>query len=210
MYILAVETSTENASVCCLSDGKVTADIKASGNYSHNKLLFDMIKDVLDKSAISVKQIDVFAIGTGPGSFTGLRVGAGAVKGMAMAIRKKIIPVPSTDAAALNYFTKFPGKERINIILEGRQKDFFYGEYEFKDDDVVKKNEIIVHPYANSSYIKGYVAGNVDIDNVRIQNYAENIYPEACFVARLAYIRNKSASFDYGFEPQYYKQFRVR
>ncbi|MFA7123224.1 MAG: tRNA (adenosine(37)-N6)-threonylcarbamoyltransferase complex dimerization subunit type 1 TsaB, partial [Candidatus Delongbacteria bacterium] len=83
MYILAVETSTEKASVCLLRYGEKISYFSADGTRAHNKLLFGMIEDALKEGGITVREVDIFAVGTGPGSFTGLRVGVSAVKGMA-------------------------------------------------------------------------------------------------------------------------------
>lgn len=210
MYILAVETSTEFASVCCMENDTILAEKKESGNQAHNQLLFDMIDDVINKAGITLSMIDLFAVGTGPGSFTGLRVGASALKGIAMGMSKKIIPVPSIDAAALKAFDICSGEDRINIILEGRQKDFFHSEYQFSNGDLVKISEIIVHPYENSSYIEGNVAGNVMKQNVNFKKYCDRVYPEASCIGKLAFTRKDSAGYDYSFEPEYYKDFKVR
>lgn len=210
MYILAVETSTEFASVCCLENDTVLSEKKESGNQAHNQLLFDMIEEVVNKSGITLSMIDLFAVGTGPGSFTGLRVGASAVKGIAMGLSKKIIAVPSIDAAALKAFGLCPDEERINIVLEGRQKDYFHAEYKFNDGNLEKISEIVVHPYEKSSYIEGCAAGNVMKENVSLKNYRDGVYPEASFVGRLAFSRKENAGYDYSFEPEYYKDFKVR
>lgn len=210
MYILAIETSTEFASVCCLKDDTVLSEKKESGNRAHNQLLFDMIEDVINNAGLTLQMIDLFAVGTGPGSFTGLRVGASAVKGIAMGLSKKIMPVLSIDAAALKAFDLSPDEERINIVLEGRQKDFFHAEYSFINSDLEKISEIIVHPYEKSSYIEGCVAGNVMKVNVSFKKYRDSVYPEASFIGRLAFARKGIAGWDYSFEPEYYKDFKVR
>ena len=210
MYILAVETSTEFASVCCLENDTVLMEKKETGNQAHNQLLFNVIDEVINKSGITLSKVDLFAVGTGPGSFTGLRVGASAVKGIAMGMSKKIIPVPSIDAAALKAFDLCPDEGSVNIVLEGRQKDFFHAEYEFNKGDLVKISEIVVHPYEKSSYIKGCVAGNVMKENVSFKNYRGGVYPEASYIGKLAFTRKEYAGYDYSFEPEYYKDFKVR
>ncbi|MBN2858338.1 MAG: tRNA (adenosine(37)-N6)-threonylcarbamoyltransferase complex dimerization subunit type 1 TsaB [Candidatus Delongbacteria bacterium] len=210
MYILAVETSTEFASVCCLKDDTVLSEMKEIGNRAHNELLFDMIENVINSAGLTLSMIDLFAVGTGPGSFTGLRVGASAVKGMAMGLSKKIIPVYSIDAAALKAFGVCPEEERLSLVLEGRQKDFFHAEYSFSNGNLEKISEIIVHPYEKSSYIEGCAAGNVMKENVSFKKYRDGVYPEASFVGRLGFAKRDSAGFDYSFEPEYYKDFKVR
>ena len=144
MYILGVDTSTEFASVAILKDGILVSELKDSGKFAHNQRLFEMIDEILKGAGIAINDIDLFAVGVGPGSFTGLRVGVSAVKGMAIGLDKKIIPVSSMDSSALRAFSDLGGEKKINIILEGKQKDFFHAEYFFDGSDVEKISEIIV------------------------------------------------------------------
>ena len=211
MYILAVETSSDRASVSCLKETKIIASDAVSGKYSHNKRLFEMIENVLKSACMEQNNIDLFALGTGPGSFTGLRIGASAVKGMATALNKKIIPVPSIDAVALRAFEENPeyGGSDIGIAVEGMQKDFFYCIYTRLEREVVKKSEIVVHPYEFSSYIDHVVAGNVEKGDVNFKKYISGVYPMAGDIGKLAYIRRERASYDYTFEPYYHKQFKT-
>jgi tRNA threonylcarbamoyl adenosine modification protein YeaZ len=210
MYILAADTSTEFASVALIKDGSVISCMSDSGKQAHNQKLFDMIDQILKKAGIIVRNIDIFAIGSGPGSFTGLRVGVSAFKGMAIGSGKKIIAVSSMDAAALKAFSDFPNEKRIEILLEGRQKDFFSADYTFDGKDVRKINEIIVRSYGDYDYINGLAAGNVEKQFIEHKSYKSGYSPDAAYVGMLAYMRKYSASKDYGFEPEYYKEFKVR
>jgi len=210
MYILGVDTSTEFASVALLKDGILVSELKDSGKFAHNQRLFEMIDEILKGAGIAIKDVDLFAVGVGPGSFTGLRVGVSAVKGMAIGLGKKIIPVSSMDSSALRAFSDLGGEKKINIILEGKQKDFFHAEYSFDGSDVEKISEIIVRPYEDSCYINGVTAGNVKKELIGIKNYYENFFPDAAYIGRLAFIRRENGGKDYSFEPEYYKEFKVR
>lgn len=210
MYILAADTSTEFASVALLKDGMIISELRDSGKHAHNQRLFDMINEVLNQSKITLKEIDLFAVGIGPGSFTGLRVGVSALKGMAIGLNKKIIPVSSMDSSALKAFTNFSEEKEINIILEGRQKDFFFAKYSFDGSDVIKIGEIIVRPYEDSCYINGVTAGNVSREFISLGDYHEGYQPDAVYTGALAYIRRNKGNCDYDFEPEYYKEFIIR
>ena len=210
MYILAVETSTEKASVCVLKDGEKVSYFSADGTRAHNRLLFGMIGDALKDAGITVREVDIFADGTGPGSFTGLRVGVSAVKGMAIGAGKKIIPVRSIDAAALAVFEDHPDDGFAEILLEGRQKDYFHARYKRAGADVDKISEIIVLPYGENCYINGVRAGNVAPEFTGTAPYKGGYYPDAYHIAKLAFVRRESASSDYSFEPEYFKEFKVK
>lgn len=210
MYILAIDTSTEFASAALLKDGILVSELKDSGKFAHNQRLFEMIDEILKRAGIEIKGIDLFAVGVGPGSFTGLRVGVSAVKGMAIGLDKKIIPVSSMDSSALRAFSDLGGEKKINIILEGKQKDFFHAEYSLDGKDVVKISEIVVRPYEDSCYIYGVTAGNVKKELIGLENYHDNYFPDAAYIGGLAFIRRDNGGYDYSFEPEYYKEFKVR
>ncbi len=210
MYILAVETSTEKASVCVLKDGNKVSHVSADGNRAHNKMLFEMIGQVMDEAGITTDDVEILAVGSGPGSFTGLRVGVSAVKGIAVGAHKKILPVPSIDAVALNVLADNPGEKFAEIILEGKQKDYFHARYKRSGGDVKKITEIIVLPYKENCYINGICAGNVPQEFTGMDKYSDGYFPDAYYIGKLAYERKNDASEDYSFEPEYYKEFKVR
>ncbi len=83
MIILGVESSAVSASVAVLKDEKLLCELFANNGLTHSVTLLPQIKAALDSSSISVNDVDVFAVSYGPGSFTGLRIGAATVKGLA-------------------------------------------------------------------------------------------------------------------------------
>ncbi|MBU4486740.1 MAG: tRNA (adenosine(37)-N6)-threonylcarbamoyltransferase complex dimerization subunit type 1 TsaB, partial [Candidatus Delongbacteria bacterium] len=194
MYILAVDTSTEIASVSILKNDTVVFEIADFGNRAHNQRLFDMIKESVVKCNIALNEIDLFAVGVGPGSFTGLRVGVSAIKGIAIGLNKKIIPIPSIDSVALNAFENYPAEKYINVILEGRQKDFFHSKYSLHFNDIKKISEIVVHPYEEYSYINGITVGNVPKEVIGLEKYYDGYNPNAVYIGRLAYARKEKGS----------------
>jgi tRNA threonylcarbamoyl adenosine modification protein YeaZ len=210
LYILAIDTSTETASVCLLKGDQVLFDERDSGRFAHNQRLFEMISNVLDRAGIGISEVDLFAVGSGPGSFTGLRVGMSAVKGLAAGSGKKVLPVPSIDAAALRAFGIYSEEYRVNIVIEGRQKDFFHALYEKTGNDVKKISEIIIHHYEKNPYIEGMSAGNVSAEFVNAEKYSSSCEPDAVYVGKLAYLRKENAPDSLDFEPEYYKDFKIR
>lgn len=83
MKILAVESSAKTVSCAVLKDGEIVCELFENNGLTHSVTLLPQIKDALIKSGLSVNEIDVFAVSAGPGSFTGLRIGAATVKGLA-------------------------------------------------------------------------------------------------------------------------------
>ena len=102
MKILAVDSSSITASVAITEDEKVIAEFFMNAGLTHSQTLAPMIDAVLNSSNTKPEDIDVYAITTGPGSFTGLRIGAATVKAMAFANNRPCVGVSSLEALAYN------------------------------------------------------------------------------------------------------------
>lgn len=100
MKILALESSAKAASCAVLSDGELLASAWQATSLTHSRTLLPMVEDMLNNSELSVQEIDAVAVAAGPGSFTGLRIGIAAVKGLAWAAEKPCIPVSTLEAMA--------------------------------------------------------------------------------------------------------------
>ncbi|MCA9581599.1 MAG: tRNA (adenosine(37)-N6)-threonylcarbamoyltransferase complex dimerization subunit type 1 TsaB [Myxococcales bacterium] len=98
MRVLAIDTSTEIGSVAVRVDGVLRVDEGAPPRTHHGEVLFGHIASVLDAAKIGLGDIDLFAVGIGPGSFTGVRIGLATAKGLAFAQGKPLVGVPSIDA----------------------------------------------------------------------------------------------------------------
>lgn len=100
MKILSVDSSSVTASVAITENGKVLAENFINNGLTHSQTLMPMVEKTIQKSGISVDDIDLFAITHGPGSFTGVRIGIASVKGMADALNKKCVTVSTLEAIA--------------------------------------------------------------------------------------------------------------
>ena len=100
MKILAVDSSSVTASVAITENGKVLAENFINNGLTHSHTLMPMVEKTINESGISVKDIDLFAITHGPGSFTGVRIGIASIKGMADALDKKCLPISTLEAIA--------------------------------------------------------------------------------------------------------------
>ena len=102
MKILAVDTSAVCASVAVTEDGKILSESSINTGLTHSRTLMPMIDSVLRNGEIAMDSIDVCACSVGPGSFTGIRIGVAAIKGICDALGKKCIPVSTLEALAYN------------------------------------------------------------------------------------------------------------
>lgn len=106
MIILAVDTSAKTASVAVSKAGKILGEFFIDTGLTHSETLIPMIECLLVNVGISISQVDLFAVVTGPGSFTGVRIGVSAIQGIAFANDKKCVSVSSLEAMAYNLVDK--------------------------------------------------------------------------------------------------------
>ena len=102
MQILAFETSAKAASVALVQDRKLLGESYQNTGMTHSQTLMVMAEDLLHQCGVTVSQLDGVAVANGPGSFTGLRIGVAAVKGMAQVLDKPCAPVSALEGLAFN------------------------------------------------------------------------------------------------------------
>lgn len=102
MKILAFDSTATSASVAVFDDDNLIGEFFINTKQTHSQTLLPMAESLLKNTKVDVKDIDLFAVNTGPGSFTGVRIGVAAVKGMAMALNKPCVAVSTLDSMAYN------------------------------------------------------------------------------------------------------------
>ena len=102
MRILAVDTSAVCASVAVTENNTLLGEYTMNHKKTHSQTLLPMLDEVAKMIELDLQTVDVIAVSAGPGSFTGLRIGSATAKGIALALDKKIVSVPTVDAMAFN------------------------------------------------------------------------------------------------------------
>ncbi len=126
MRILAIDTSGSVCTAAVLQNEKVLAEVYVDNNKTHSQVLAPMIDDCLTRSGLVLADIDLFACAVGPGSFTGLRIGDGMIKGFCHALNKKCVGVNTLDALAQNIY----GDKRIVCpIIDARRGEVYTATY---------------------------------------------------------------------------------
>lgn len=100
MKLLALESSAKAASCAVLADGVPLATAWQATGLTHSRTLLPMVAGMLENSDLTMADMDAVAVAAGPGSFTGLRIGIAAVKGLAWASEKPCVPVSTLEAMA--------------------------------------------------------------------------------------------------------------
>ena len=119
--ILSVETATLSGSVAFSRGEKVLAALTGDSGVSHSNTLLSDIDRVLREAQVELADVDLFAVATGPGSFTGLRIGIATVKGLAATLDRPTAGVPTLHAVAL---AAGPSPRSVALLPAGRGEVF--------------------------------------------------------------------------------------
>lgn len=146
MYILALDTATKTAGVAILKDGYPYGETILNTGVTHSQSLFPALDALLLRCSLKISQIDAIAYASGPGSFTGLRIGGAFVTGLAQALNIPVFKVPTLDALALN------GEGYSGIIapiLDARKSELYTAAYRYLNGELEKiQTERAVSPQA--------------------------------------------------------------
>lgn len=135
MITLAVDTSCLTASCAAVKDGKVLSELSIQHGKTHSQKIVPMLKALLDMLDMSFKDVDVFSAAIGPGSFTGLRIGAVTIKGLAYSLNKPVVGIPTLDALAYS-LPNFKGL--IAPMLDARNNQVFAALYSKMENKLEK------------------------------------------------------------------------
>ena len=102
MRILGIESSSLVASVALVTDDILTAEYTVDFKKTHSQTLLPMLEEIMNMLSLEMDTVDAIAVAGGPGSFTGMRIGAATAKGLGLALDKPLIHVPTVDAMAWN------------------------------------------------------------------------------------------------------------
>ncbi len=139
MKVLGIDTSTLTGSVGLIDDERPIAQYSLSIEVTHSERLMEAIDTLLHGARLGLEDIDGFAISIGPGSFTGLRIGLGTVKGLCMATEKMAVSVPTLEALAANLpYCSYA----ICPILDARKKEVYAALFKYdKNGDMIRITE---------------------------------------------------------------------
>lgn len=141
MIVLSVDTSTMISSCAVLEEGVIIGEMNINQQKTHSETLVPMIKEMLNRLDISPDQIDLYGVGKGPGSFTGLRIGMTTVKTMAQVFKKEIIGISTLEALAYSVTSS----KKIIPLLDARGGRVYYGIYQWQEGRIleIEKDELV-------------------------------------------------------------------
>ena len=214
--ILALETSTTNCSVALFKDGKCFSHIEENAGYSHAENLSLFVDELLKLNNISKNDLKAIAVNKGPGSYTGLRIGVSAAKGICFAIDKPLISietltslstaitvdngfvVPMLDARRMEVYAavfsagnKAIREIKAEIIDEDSFSDYLVkGKVTFLGDGAQKCQSILTHK--NAIFVADKFPSAKEMATLSFEKFQENQFEDVAY-----------------FEPFYLKDFLV-
>ncbi|MCU7496357.1 MAG: tRNA (adenosine(37)-N6)-threonylcarbamoyltransferase complex dimerization subunit type 1 TsaB [Ignavibacteria bacterium] len=209
--VLAVETSGELCSAAVYFDDSRYTEINLMLKHVHSEKLIEVVDEVLKSAGVGLNEVQAVAVSSGPGSFTGLRIGMSAVKGLAIGAELPVIPVPTFEALAFQASGYLPEGSKFIIANKVNLEELYYAKfistkegYQFVEPlQVIKKGDLEERLSDNS-----VAYGNA----VKNGSKMPVVSPSASLIAKWAYLFGKdllSYNFDF-LEPAYLKNFIIR
>jgi len=208
--ILAIETSGNLCSVAVLLNEDIYSECNVNKKNIHSEILFELINNSLSKLSLTINDINSIAISEGPGSFTGLRIGMAAGKGIADGSGLPIIAVPTFKALAFQISNYVADNMKFCIANKANRDEFYFAVYQKLEGEISEIKKLQAHSIEEINIL------TKDLDCI-FGNFSQNSgteisSPSALSIARWAYIYGKDLlTFDYDYlEPNYFKNFKVK
>ena len=126
--LLALDTATEACSVALLRGGEKT-HLAQFAQREHTKHILPMVDEILVQSGITLRQVDALVFGRGPGSFTGVRIGAGIAQGLAFGADLLVIPVSNLAAMAQAAYAQYQA-ENVLTAIDARMNEVYFAQWQ--------------------------------------------------------------------------------
>ena len=147
MKVLGIDSSGLVASVAVAEDGILLGEYTTNYKKTHSQTLLPMLDELKKMIELDLSTIDAIAISSGPGSFTGLRIGSATAKGLGLALGKPLVEVPTLEGLAYNLYSC---TSLVCPIMDARRNQVYTGIYEFVEKpskDGTKADETGEHEY---------------------------------------------------------------
>lgn len=138
MKILGIDSSGIVASAAIADEKNIIAEFTVNNKQTHSQTLLPMIDMVVKMSGVKLEEVDAIAVAAGPGSFTGLRIGSSTAKGLGLALKKPIVPIPTLDGLAYRLAAT---DGIICPIMDARRNQVYTAIYRMEDGELRRLSE---------------------------------------------------------------------
>lgn len=211
--ILSLETATTNCSVALAKDGQVIAMREdATEGYSHAEKLHVFIEEIFKASGEQLASLDAIAVSKGPGSYTGLRIGVSAAKGLCFSLDKKLIAIPTLDVLV----QQVTDGSMVIPMLDARRMEVYSAVFNAEKKQIRETRAEILDENSFAEYVSEEITciGNgvekfKEVSSLRNAKMITQTLPSAKEMAALAETSFQNNNFEdvAYFEPYYLKDF---
>ncbi len=141
MKVLAIDCSAKSVSVAIAENGKLISEGFLNIKLTHSETLMPIMEQVLGNARLTLEDIDAFAVTAGPGSFTGIRIGISAIKGLAFTENKPVFAFSTLEAMPLSVLglTNYP--LTVCSLMDARRNQFYNAIFNVEDGEVIRITE---------------------------------------------------------------------
>lgn len=143
-YILHIETSTKVSSIAISKGSEVIGYLDLKEGMNHTALLAPAIEQLLKTNSLKNSQLSAISVSSGPGSYTGLRVGSSSAKAMAYTLRIPILSVPTLLSLANAAFEKYPDALQVMPMLDARRNEVYTAIYNPDLQEILPASSLIL------------------------------------------------------------------
>lgn len=217
MKILHIETSSKNCSVA-ISDGEELLCLceEVSENYKQSESLHTFVEWALEGAELSLKDLDAISLGKGPGSYTGLRIGAASAKGFCFGLNIPLIATNSLEAMIESFFNK--GYDYIIPLIDARRMEVYTAKFDGNSGEMLTETEAkILDENSFQELLDKKIAFVGDgaekaKEILKLPNatFDEKIFPSAQYLIKTAIQKFEAKEFEdvAYFNPLYLKEFQ--
>jgi len=220
-HILSIETSTPICSVAIHKDGELLANADLYLEKSHSNSLTPLIEQLLHHCDLKMKNLNAIAVSSGPGSYTGLRIGLSTAKGLCYALEIPLISISSLDSMTVQVLNFLKTENSVYIpMLDARRMEIFYKVSSSGLSDLVKMSNLILDEYSFQDFIENYehiyIFGNGAEKAFELLKeksskfiWKDKVNPSAQYFGEMAFDKFENQLFEdlAYFEPNYGKEF---
>ena len=137
LKILALSTAEKECSIALVENNNPVCEETLAAKQTHSKRIMGMVAQIMDRTSLTIDEIDGFVAAKGPGSFTGLRIGISTIKGLAYASGKPCTGVSSLDGIAWQFsFSSLP----VCVMMDAQRGEVYQAIYNFRNGELIEKS----------------------------------------------------------------------
>jgi tRNA threonylcarbamoyladenosine biosynthesis protein TsaB len=142
MRVLALDTTTRGGSVALIVDDRVVDERAGDESRTHAERLPGELTDLLSAHGLSTRDVDLFAVASGPGSFTGMRIGIATIQGLALVHGRPVVAVSALEALGQSCSAP-PSPQRVAVWMNAHRGEVFSALYEVGDADLFERGRLV-------------------------------------------------------------------